>query len=105
MSIAAKTAEECRHLIVHHGVHGDRLAELRHLLFVGEFAVQQQIADFQERGMFGKLVYWIAAIEKNPFVAVDEGDVAFAACGRGKAWIVRKDIGLAIELANVDDGW
>ena len=72
-------------------------------VLVRQFAVQQQIADFQEVGMLGQLVDRIAAIEQNALVAVDEGDVALAARGRGEAGIVGEDVRLAVELADVDD--
>ena len=38
-----------------------------------------------------------------PFVAVDIGDRALAAGGRGEAGIVGEDAGLGVELADVDD--
>ena len=90
-------------LLVHHGVVGDGVVELRHLLWRRQLAVEQQIADLQEARMLGQLVDRIAAIEQNALVAVDEGDVAFAGGGRGEAGIVGEEVGLAVELADVDD--
>ncbi len=53
--------------------------------------------------MLGQLVDGVAAIEQHALFAVDEGDLAFAARGRGEARIVGEDVRLGIELADVDD--
>ena len=79
MGVAAEAAEEGRELLMHHGVHGDGAVEVLHLLLVRQLAVEQQVADLQEARMRGQLVDRIAAIEQHALVAVDEGDVAFAA--------------------------
>ena len=52
--------------------------------------------------MLGQLVDRIAAIEQDALVAVDEGDVAFAARRRGEAGIVGEDVRFAVELADID---
>ena len=49
--------------------------------------------------MFGQLFDRIAAVQQNAGVAVDIGDLGFAAGGRGEAGIVGEDAGLAVELA------
>ena len=53
--------------------------------------------------MFGELVDGIAAIKQDAFVAVDEGDVAFAARRRREAGIVGEDVGLGVKLSDVHD--
>src|SRR5258705_516039 len=68
-----------------------------------KFAVEQQIADFQKRGMRRQLVDRVAAIQQYPFVAVDEGDVAFARGGGGESRIVGENVGVGVKLANIDD--
>ena len=103
MRVAPEAAEEAGQLLVHHRVMGDGVAEILHLRLGRQFAVQQQIADLQKVGMFGQLVDRIAAIQQDALVAVDEGDVAFAAGGRGEAGIVGEDVRLAVELADVDN--
>ena len=53
--------------------------------------------------MFGEIADGIAAILQHALVAIDEGDVGFGRGGRGEAGIVGEDIGLVVELADVDD--
>ena len=79
-----------------------RVVELGLLRGGRQFAVQQQVADLQEIAVLGQLLDRIAAIEQDALVAVDVGDVGFAARGRGEAGIVGEDAGLAVELADVD---
>ena len=68
-----------------------------------QFAVEQQVGDFHEARLLGQLADRIAAVEQDAFVAVDIGQRAFAARGRGEAGIVGEHAGLAVELADVDD--
>ena len=65
--------------------------------------MEQQVGDFHEARMLGQLVDRIAAVEQDALVAVDIGDRALAAGGRGEAGIVGEHAGLAVELADVDD--
>ena len=51
--------------------------------------------------MLGEVVDRIAAVEQYAGIAVDKGDLGFAARGRGEARIVGEDAGLAVELAHV----
>ena len=53
--------------------------------------------------LLGELVDRIAAVEQDALVAVDIGDRALAAGGRGEAGIVGEHAGLGVELADVDD--
>jgi hypothetical protein len=69
----------------------------------GQFAVQQQVADFKERGLLGQLVDRITAVQQNAGVAVDIGDLAFARRGRGEARIEREVVAVAVQLADVQD--
>ena len=57
-----------------------------------QFAVKQQIAGLEEVAMLGQLLDRIAAIEQNALVAIDIGDLRFAARGRGEARIVGEDM-------------
>jgi hypothetical protein len=41
---------------------------------LGQFAVQQQIADFHEARLLGQLIDRIAAVEQHALVAVDIGE-------------------------------
>ena len=44
----------------------------------GQFAVQQQVGDFQETALFGQLLDGVAAIAQDPPVAIQIGDGALA---------------------------
>ena len=52
--------------------------------------------------MLGQLLDRHAAVEQDAFVAVDIGDLGFAAAGRGEARVVGEHAGLGVELADVD---
>ncbi len=103
MRVAAEAAEERRQLLMHHRVMGDDKVEFFHPRFAGQLAVQQQMADFHKRRMRGELVDRVAAIEQDALVAVDEGDVALAARGRGEAGIVGEEVRIVVEFADIDD--
>ncbi len=79
MRVAAEAVVEVLKLLMHHGVHGDRMFEIRPLFGVGQFAVQKQISNLDEVRMLGKLVDGIAAVKQDPLIAVDERDLGFAA--------------------------
>ncbi len=78
MRIAAEAGEEARHLLVHHRVARHAIVEIVLLRLGRQFAVEQQVADFEEIAVLGQLVDRIAAMEQNAFVAVDEGDAGLA---------------------------
>ena len=103
MRVAAEALEEARHLLVHHGVARDAVVEIGLLRLVGQFAVEQQIAGLEKVAVLGELLDREAAIEQHALVAVDIGDLGFAARRRGEAGIVGEHAGLAVELADVDD--
>jgi hypothetical protein len=102
MRVAPEAAEEGGKLLVHHRMHGDGAVESLHLLLRRQFAVKQQVTHLQEIRMRRELVDRVAAVKQNAFVAVDEGDLAFAACRGCEAGIVGEHIRLAIKLADVD---
>ena len=72
MRVAAEALIEPRHLLVDHGVAGDRAVEIRLLRRGRQLAIEQEIAGLQEVAVLGELLDRIAAIEQNAFVAVDE---------------------------------
>ncbi len=102
VGVAAEALEEAVELLMHHGVVRDGVGELFQFLGVRQFAVQQQVADFQERRLLGQLLDGVAAIQQHALVAVDVGDLAFAGRGRGEAGVEGEDVGVAVELADVD---
>ena len=100
--VAAEAGEEARHLLVHHGVARHAVVEIVLLRLGRQFAVQQQVADFEEVAVLGELVDRVAAMQQDAGVAVDEGDGRFAAGGRGEARVVGEGAGGAIERRDVD---
>ena len=75
-----------------HGVQGDRALELLALAGIGQLAIKQQIGGLDEVAMFRQLLDRIAAIEQNALIAIDIGDLRFAACRRGIARIIGEDV-------------
>ncbi len=100
--VAPEALKEPAHLLVHHGVVRDAIIEIGLLRGGRQFAVEQQIAGLQEVAVLGELLDRIAAIEQDALVAVDIGDLGFAACRRGEARVVGEHPGGAIELRDVD---
>ena len=103
MRVAPETLEEPAHLLVHHGVARDAVVEVGLLRGGRQLAIEQQVAGLQEIAVLGELLDRVAAIEQDALVAVDIGDLRFAACGRGKAGVVGEHARLGVELADVDD--
>ena len=101
--VAAKRLEEPRHLLVNHGVAGDAVVEIRLLRAGRQFAIEQKVAGLQKIAVLGDLLNGIAAIEQNPFVAVDKSDFRLAARGRGETGVVGEHARFAVKRANVQD--
>src|SRR3546814_8709378 len=90
-------------LFVQHGVAGDRVGEGVEFVLRGQLAVQEQIGDLHEGGLFRELADRITAMEQNALIAVYIGEPRFAARGRGEARIVGECPRLRVELADIDD--
>ncbi len=101
--IATEAAEEGRQLLVHHRVARDRLGEGAELVRARQVAVQEEVGHLHERRFLGELVDRIAAVQQHAGIAVDIGQPAFAARGRGETRIVGENAGLAVELSDIDD--
>src|SRR5699024_3964387 len=65
-----------------------------------QFTVDEEVADFDEVRLLGKLLDRIAAILQDTFVAIDEGDGRRGGCGVGKPWIVCDLTGLFQQRAD-----
>ncbi len=102
MGVAAEAGEEAAHLLMHHGVMRDAIVEVLLLCSRRQFAVEQQVADFEEVAVFGQLFDRIAAMQQDALVAVDIGDLRFARCSRCEARIVGKLTRLLVERADID---
>ena len=88
MSVAPETAIEIGHLLMQHRMQGDVAVELGLLVARRQFAVKQQVADFQEVRIFRELFDRVAAVQQNAIIAVDIGDLGFAAASCNEARIV-----------------
>ena len=80
MRITAEAAEEPSQLFMHHRMTADGIVKFCLLLRCRQFAVNQQITDFQIIGFFGKLFNRITTVIQQAFVAVDISDFGLAAC-------------------------
>ena len=65
-------------------------------------AVQQQVANLKEIGLFGQIFNGVAAMQQRAGVAVDIGDVGVAGGGGNEARVVG-EIAVLGQCANVDD--
>jgi hypothetical protein len=85
-----------------HGVERDVALEL--LLFLGgrQLAVEEEIGYLHEVAVLGKLLDGIAAVEELALVAVDEGDLGFAAARRGIAGIEGELVEFGIQVPDID---
>ena len=101
MGVAPEALEEPAHLFVHHRVPGDGVVEVGFLRRRRQFAVEQQVAGLQEVAVLGELLDRIAAIEQDALVAVDIGDLGFAARRRREAGVVGEHAALVVELGDV----
>ncbi|MCY1527161.1 hypothetical protein D9M68_622190 [compost metagenome] len=100
--VAAEAAQEEMQLLVHHRVMGDLRVEIGLLVLVGQFAVQDQVADVHEVAVHGQLLDGEAAVQQFALVAVDVRDARFAGGGGHEARVKREHARLAVKLADVD---
>jgi hypothetical protein len=101
--VAAEAGEEPVDLLMQHRVQRDVALELLLLCGIRQLALEQEVADFHEIGILGEVLNRVAAMHQHAFVAVDIGELGFAACGRGEAGVVSEMACLAVELSDVDD--
>ena len=78
MSVVVKTVHDLLDALVNEGVMGDVPGPLFQLFLVWQLAMQQQVSDFEIVAFLGQLVDRNSPIFEDTFVAVDEGDAAFA---------------------------
>ena len=77
--ITTEPGIELGHLVMHHRVILDGVLERPLLDSVRQLAVLEQIGDFEEVALLGKLLDGVAAIQQLALVTVDEGDPGLAA--------------------------
>ena len=76
VGVTAEAAQEVVDLLMDHRVIGDGLVEGYHLLGRGQFAMEEQVADFKEIAVLRQIFDRIAAVQQNTFIAVDVSDLA-----------------------------
>ena len=81
VGVAAEAGEKAAHLLVNHRVIGHAMVEICLLRGRRQFAVEEQITSLEEVAVFSELFDRVATIEKDAFVAIDEGDLRFTSCG------------------------
>src|SRR6201988_2059391 len=101
MGIAPETLKESAHLLVNHGVMGHAIDEVGFLRRRRQLAVEKEIAGLEKVAVLGEIGNRVTAIEQDTLVAVDIGDLGFAAASRGEAGIVGENTGFGVELADV----
>ena len=87
-----------------HGVQGDRSVEIGFLRRIGQFAMQQEIADLEKTGLFGELINGIAPVKQDASIAIDVGDFRLAG-GGGNEPGIEGEIPLPREAGYVNDFW
>ncbi len=103
MRVAAEAAEENLHLLLEHGVVGNRILELLQFLGVRKISLEQKIGDLEEMRLLGKLLDGIASVLQNALVTVDIGDLGRAASRRPVTRIVGEHAGIGIKFTDIDD--
>ena len=83
----------------------DRVIKGVELIFGGQRAVQQQVTDFDEVRVLGKLLDRVAPVHQDAFFPVDERDVGLAAARRDESGVVGEHALFAVQACNVDNIW
>ena len=87
VAVTAEAFEKAIHLCVKKGMLLDLGVEFGELGFCRQLPFQDEVADFRKCRFFSELANRIAAVKQDAFVAVNEGDLAFAAGSRREAGI------------------
>src|SRR5208283_3309250 len=103
MRVAPKALEEPRHLLMHHSMMRYAIIEILLLRRARQLAIQQQIADLEIIRMFGELIDRVAAMQQHAGVAVDIGDLSFAAGCRYEGRIEAQQPRLRLQRPHIDD--
>jgi hypothetical protein len=85
------------------GLEGDVVGPLFQLRRVGQVTVNEQVRGFKVRTSLGKLLDRVAAIFKNPEVAIDVRDTARAGCGVGEGGVVRHEPEVVVAAADLTE--
>ncbi len=100
--VAPESRIETHDLLVQHRVPGNRVAELVTLRRIRQFAVKNQVRDFEKIAMLREIFDRITAVHQNALVAIDVGDRRTATRGRHESGVVRELARLGVKRADVD---
>ena len=100
--VAREPVEERLEVLVQQRVAADLVGEFVELGLAGQLAVDQQVADLQERRVLRELVDRVAAVAQDARVAVDVGDGGAAGRGVAVAGVERGVAGAGEQLADVE---
>src|SRR5574337_1756032 len=104
MRVVMESAEEPQHRFIHHRMPADAVGKTVELRFRRQFAVQQKTGDLKKAAFFGELFDGVAAVQEHSVLAVDVGDLAFAA-GRGYETRVKgEDAMIFVQGGDVEGG-
>ena len=103
VAVTAKSVKETVHLSVEQSVLGDETVKLTEFGLRRQFAIQQQVSNFEKAGLLRQLINRIAAMQKNAFFAIDERDLALARAGRRKPRVQRKNACFGIQAFYIYD--
>ena len=78
------------------------MVELFFLRGIGQFAIEDQVGNFQKIRVFGQLLDRIAAVHQDALVAVDISDVRTAAGCRHETGVESELAGFRVQAAHID---
>jgi len=81
VGVAWKSVVERTHVLMEHGVVRDVRSEFIELLWRGQFAVDQQVARFEEIAFFGELFDGVSTVAENSAIPVEIRDSAARRAG------------------------
>jgi len=102
MRVAPETVVETGQLVMHQGVMTDDVFKLVFLRRIRQFAVAQQVGDFQEVALFGQLLDGITAIQQFTLVAVNESNGGLTTGRRQETGIIGEISGLTTQGTDID---
>ncbi|CAB4606228.1 unannotated protein [freshwater metagenome] len=80
--------ETLAHVFVNERVIGDLVGPLGHLRFGGEFAIEEQVGNFEIGRLFGQLLDGVAAVTKDACATIEFGDGTLGCCSGGEGRVV-----------------
>ena len=102
MGVAREAVVEQPHVFVQHRVAAELVAEVFQLGRRRQFAVDQQVGDFDEIAIGGQLLDRVAAVAQDAGLAVEERDGARRRASVHVAFVERDVAGLGPQLGDID---